>query len=181
MGMSIRGYAAYRGVSHKAVQKALRSGRISKESDGTIDPARADAGWERNTRLSVTAPVCSTGVQNENDEVYRKARAMSEFYEARKLKKKFDDLDAKLVSADEYKAECFAREQKLRDRLRILPKMLAPQIIKLTDFRDVVDLIDDAIRDALDDLSGKKEMDDAIRAAIEALSGQKEGENADSQ
>jgi hypothetical protein len=49
MGLSIRAYARSRGVSHVAVLKAAKAGRIPLEADGTIDPARADAGWERST------------------------------------------------------------------------------------------------------------------------------------
>ena len=49
MGLSIRAYAQHRGVSHTAVAKAIKAGRISKEHDGTIDPAEADAQWARNT------------------------------------------------------------------------------------------------------------------------------------
>lgn len=47
MGLSIRAYARHRGVSHVAVHKALKAGRISAEPDGTIDPDKADAAWER--------------------------------------------------------------------------------------------------------------------------------------
>lgn len=49
MGLSIRAYARHRGVSHVAVKKAIDTGRISKETDGTIDPDRADREWEQNT------------------------------------------------------------------------------------------------------------------------------------
>lgn len=59
MGLSIRAYARHRGVSHVAVKKAIDTGRISQESDGTIDPARADREWEQNTaspRKPLAAP-----------------------------------------------------------------------------------------------------------------------------
>ena len=49
MGLSIRAYAQHRGVSHTAVAKAIKAGRISVEPDGKIDPAKADAQWARNT------------------------------------------------------------------------------------------------------------------------------------
>ncbi len=49
MGLSIRAYARHRGVSHVAVKKAIDSGRITLEADGTIDPDKADRQWERNT------------------------------------------------------------------------------------------------------------------------------------
>src|SRR5581483_300223 len=49
MGLSIRAYAKARGVSHVAVLKAAKAGRIPLEPDGTIDPAKADAAWQRST------------------------------------------------------------------------------------------------------------------------------------
>jgi len=48
MGLSIRAYAAHRGVSHTSVRKAIASGRITLGPDGTIDPAIADPDWQRN-------------------------------------------------------------------------------------------------------------------------------------
>lgn len=49
MGLSIRAYARHRGVSDAAVRKAIAAGRITPEADGTLDAARADAEWSRNT------------------------------------------------------------------------------------------------------------------------------------
>lgn len=49
MGVSIRAYARSRGVSHVAVLKAAKAGRVPLEADGSIDPAKADAAWERST------------------------------------------------------------------------------------------------------------------------------------
>ena len=46
MGLSVRAYARHRGVTHVAVLKAITAGRIARDPDGTIDPARADAAWE---------------------------------------------------------------------------------------------------------------------------------------
>ena len=49
MGMSRRAYAAHRGCSESAVRKAIATGRIATEDDGTIDPATADAEWGART------------------------------------------------------------------------------------------------------------------------------------
>jgi hypothetical protein len=49
MGLSIRAYAKVRGVSHVAVLKAMKAGRIPIEPDGAIDPGKTDAAWERST------------------------------------------------------------------------------------------------------------------------------------
>ncbi|MDO5757313.1 MAG: elements of external origin [Rhodobacterales bacterium] len=49
MGVSRRKYAMMRGVSETAVRKAIASGRITVEADGTIDPATADRQWDSQT------------------------------------------------------------------------------------------------------------------------------------
>ena len=49
MGMSRRAYAAHRGCSESAVRKAIATGRIATEDDGTIDAATADAEWGART------------------------------------------------------------------------------------------------------------------------------------
>ena len=49
MGLSRRAYAARRGCSESAVRKAIATGRISLEADGTIDPVKADAAWDART------------------------------------------------------------------------------------------------------------------------------------
>jgi hypothetical protein len=49
MGLSIRAYARHRGISHVAVLRAAKQGRVPLEPDGTIDPIKADAAWKRST------------------------------------------------------------------------------------------------------------------------------------
>jgi len=49
MGLSRRAYARHRGCAESAVRKAIATGRITPEPDGTIDPAKADAQWAAQT------------------------------------------------------------------------------------------------------------------------------------
>ena len=49
MGISLRGYARRRGVSHVAVMKAIKVGRITPEPDGSLDPVKVDAQWDDQT------------------------------------------------------------------------------------------------------------------------------------
>lgn len=55
MGLSRRAYAAHRkargliGGSDAAVRKAIATGRIDVEADGSINPSRADAQWAAST------------------------------------------------------------------------------------------------------------------------------------
>ena len=58
MGLSIRAYARHRGVSHVAVKKAIDTGRITPEANGTIEPNRADLEWAQNT-VAARKPVAA--------------------------------------------------------------------------------------------------------------------------
>lgn len=49
MGLSLRAYAKYRGVTEGAVRRAVREGRIRPARDGTINPSKADLEWQANT------------------------------------------------------------------------------------------------------------------------------------
>ncbi len=49
MEISIRAYAARKGVSDTAVRKAIKSGRITLTKNGKINPALTDRQWEANT------------------------------------------------------------------------------------------------------------------------------------
>jgi hypothetical protein len=64
MGLSRRAYAALRGVHESAVRKAIASGRITTEADGTIDAAKADAMWDASTDL-LLSPTFSSWVQKQ--------------------------------------------------------------------------------------------------------------------
>lgn len=179
MGLSIRAYAQHRGVSHTAVAKAIKAGRISKEPDGSIDPAKADAQWARNTLPSqnpntsaakpapkVATPPVST-VSSREAQVpletratapdYQTSRAIREAYAARLAKLEFEERTGKLLNADEVKVKHFNLARLLRDRIQQIPRKLAPQIVAAVvaqpDQRVVEDLLMDAIREALEELS----------------------------
>jgi len=49
MGLSIRAYARLRGISHVAVLRAIKTGRVPVQPDGSIDTAKADAAWESSS------------------------------------------------------------------------------------------------------------------------------------
>ena len=185
MGLSIRAYAQHRGVSHTAVAKAIKAGRISKEPDGTIDPAKADAQWARNTLPSqnqntgavkpaakvatppVSTPVSTAPVANRELQPpletraaapdYQTSRAIREAYAARLAKLEFEERTGKLLNADEVKVKHFNLARLLRDRIQQIPRKLAPQIVAAVvaqpDQRVVEDLLMEAIREALEELS----------------------------
>jgi hypothetical protein len=59
MGLSIRGYARHRRVTHQAVGKAIAAGRIVVGADGTIDPAVADQAWQERTAPRMPPPAAA--------------------------------------------------------------------------------------------------------------------------
>jgi len=182
MGLSIRAYAQHRGVSHTAVAKAIKAGRISKEPDGTIDPAKADAQWARNTLPSqslntgaakpaakvATPPVSTSVATGSSRELqppvetgririsapdYQTSRAIREAYAARLAKLEYEERTAKLISSDEVEMRTFNLARRLRDRMQTLPRRLAAALAAEQDPRVIEQRLDDEIRQALEELS----------------------------
>lgn len=112
--LSQRDYARHRGVRVYAVQKALKSGRITADKDGKIDPAKADIQWEQNTdpgrRRGQNAnkgfdrePEDSSGkpsLQNAGL-VYNVARAKREAAMAKMAEIELLELQKKFIPADQ--------------------------------------------------------------------------------
>ena len=179
MSMSLRAYARHRGVALSAVQKAIATGRIHPEPDGRIDPIKADAQWDRHTRTAQPTPPRATTARpppvsqraapppqpQASDDArgvdYHKARAVRETYRetysARLAKLEFEERTGKLISKDEVDIKYFQLARQLRDRMQQIPRKVAPEIVALVvadpDVRGVTDILDVAIREALEDLA----------------------------
>lgn len=180
MGLSIRAYAQHRGVSHTAVAKAIKAGRISIEPDGKIDPVKADAQWARNTLPSqnlntgaskpapkvATPPVSTPVATGSSRELpppletgrisapdYQTSRAIREAYAARLAKLEYEERTAKLISSDEVEMRTFNLARRLRDRMQTLPRRLAAALAAEQDPRVIEQRLDDEIRQALEELS----------------------------
>jgi hypothetical protein len=164
--MSLRGYARHRGVSLKAVQKAVQAGRIRLTPEGKIDREEADRDWERNTRAAARpVPVAMPAPARPEPELqssapprseapggaleYARARAVRETYEARLARLKYEEKLRKLLNADEVEVAAFNRFRGFRDRMLNIPDQLAPVLAAETDPRRVHELLAAAIRQAL--------------------------------
>ncbi len=151
--MSQRAYARHRGVSHKAVQKAIDSGRIATLPDGQIDSEAADAQWGKNTREH--APF--TSQQDEGSEFgasqYTKARAVREHYQARLAKLEYEEKVGKLVSKDEVQIAAFNKFRQYRDHLLNIPDRLAAMLAAESDSAKCYEILATEIRKALNEFS----------------------------
>ena len=90
-------------------------------------------------------------------QVLIKTRTKLAELEARLAKLEFEERTGKLLNADEVKVKHFNLARLLRDRIQQIPRKLAPQIVAAVvaqpDQRVVEDLLMEAIREALEELS----------------------------
>src|SRR5580700_5107255 len=102
MGISLRAYARARGCSLTAVQKAIASKRITMLPDGTIDAARANREWAKNTvpgqkvREAAAAPERfpmheSPAPTGDPTTTYLRARAVKESFAARTAQLEYEE------------------------------------------------------------------------------------------
>ena len=130
MEISIRAYAARKGISDTAVRKAIKSGRITLTKNGKINPALADRQWEANTDpAQVYAIKEDSSARTASSETtssansggigvsYQQSRAIREAYEARLKKLEFDERTGKLISTETVQREAFNAARKTRDMI----------------------------------------------------------------
>ena len=159
--LSLRAYAKHRGVSHTAVQKAIRSGRITTNDEGLVDSERADAEWNAKTRPGQGRAKPTPSATKEPAEApvtggldYFRARAIRESYLARLAKIEFEEKTAKLISRDEVQVAAFTKARTVRDNLLNLPDRLAATLAAEPDADKVHQILTGEIRKALDELAG---------------------------
>jgi hypothetical protein len=144
MGLSVREYARRRGVSHTAVRKAVQTGRIPQEADGTIDPVKADAAWDAQTdpgRKAAPArkPVTETPItppptpQRDSTPTaagatFAQARTAHEVAKAQKARIQVDRLKDEVVDRARATALVFKLARQERDAWITWPARVAGQM-----------------------------------------------------
>jgi hypothetical protein len=178
MGISIRSYAKHKKVSEGAVRKAIKSGRVIPESDGTIDQAKADASWKRNTNQAQQRkqpptppkvqqqPTRPAVVQQPTRPIVQKpsppkvvgpdfqtSRAVKETYAAKMAMLDFEERTKGLVNADEVRVSAFNLGRRVRDRLLLIPHRIAAILAAEMDADKVEKLLADELRKAMEELT----------------------------
>ena len=162
--VSIRAYARHRGVVKSAVEKAIRTGRITTTAGGKIDPSQADAEWEQNTapravaaprhRTSPSPPRrLSTAVAPDpalaGGGNYLVARGVREGFLARLAKIQYEEKLGKLINRDEVQVERFNTNRIIRDGVLNIPDRVSAQLAAETDEKKVYEILTTEIRNAL--------------------------------
>ena len=173
MGLSIRAYARHRGVSHVAVKKAIDTGRITPEADGTIEPNRADLEWAQNTvaaRKPVAAKTASPAAEpirpasapvepvaptlSAGGTSLLQARTVNEVVKAQTNKVRLAQLKGDLVDRSQAIAHVFRLARTERDAWLNWPARISAQMAaKLEiDAHELHVALESAVRDHLIEL-----------------------------
>lgn len=165
--IGLRAYARRRGVSLGAVQKAIKSGRITT-INGKIDPEVADIQWGRNTDPALAKPVASSsapppgpaeaagdGAEQPADFLVAKARreqALAEIAELELAEKR-----GELVRAADVERQLVSRIIGAREALDSMADRLSTLIASESDPAVVYRMLRAEVRQAMDSLAGAAE------------------------
>jgi len=146
----VRAYARHRGVDPMSIEKAIKSGRITRDADGEIDFEKADRDWEQNTR-----PAMSPDEDNGGLAQYSRARAIREYYQASLAKIDYEQKVGKLLPKDEVQAAAFNTYRQFREQLLNIPDRVAAIISAETgmDTRKVHEILTAEVRHALNEFA----------------------------
>jgi len=119
MGLSIRKYATLRGVTEGAVRKAIKTGRITPNDDGTIDVDRADQEWKENTdeaKINTGLSAMAENVPAVNGKPsFAKIKTAHELYKAQLTQLALQEKKGQLINKDQVKAQVYKLGRQVRD------------------------------------------------------------------
>lgn len=157
MRMGLREYARHRGVTLRAVQKAIESGRIVLDENKKIDAAQADKDWVLNTDISrvgmteAAAPQVAqdlfspveppAGKQGSDDdaprsddlEEYRKNRAIRERFNAMLQEAEWKRVNGESIDRKWAEGAAFTMVRALRDSTFNVPARIKNQLSVMKD------------------------------------------------
>lgn len=148
-GLSVREFARRVGVTHPAVLKAIKSGRITTNKDGTLDYAKASKAWERNrdpSKARGVPGVKRTLADAKVSASYAVSRAAREHFNARILEAEYKQLMGDLVPLEDVKKAAFDTGRRVRDLLLNVPVRVGPVVAGLSDVNDCIREIEKEIR-----------------------------------
>lgn len=172
-------YSRRRGVTHEAVRRAIKTGRISTvERNGKqmIDPDVADIQWAQNTdprqaqranarKGGAMAPPAGPGKAAGREEgAYWSARTRREEADAARAEIELEKLRGSVADREGMHRAAMALGRMLRDSMLGIPPKVAPEYAGMTDPFEIERHLDAAIRRILDDVAALT-VDDLARGA----------------
>ncbi len=161
MGMKATQYAKSRGISHQAVYKAVREGRLRKLPDGTIEPASAESD-EAMASVRRDPVVPPTGSVAQPATSMAQAKLANEVLRVRRARLELEVREGKFVSADHVRSIWFTKIRAIRDRFHDLPSRVAAPLVAVA--------VNENTRNA--EMAVRLLLEDEIRALLNELSGE---------
>lgn len=143
--MSLRAYAAHRGVALSTVQLAVKNGHIRRDRSGKVDSAKADSSWQPRTNGSHG--------RDEVGERFHTARAAKETLNAKLAELEYRQKSGELIEAKEVQRVAFERSRALRDLITAMPDRLGPVVAGFDDPVDCIRVIEEECRRVLEEMS----------------------------
>ena len=152
-GLSQRAYARHRGVNESAVRKAIKSGRITPNADGTIDPDKADFEWEQNTHQGYN-PSSQDGMGTGSPTTYQQAKTANEVYKAQTAKLELDKLKGTLIDRKQAEDTVFRLARAERDAWLNWPNRVSAELAAKfqIDEAELFTALNDAVRQQLTEI-----------------------------
>ena len=142
MDLSKSAYACHRGVSEAAIRKAIKTGRITMNPDGTIDPRKADVEWEQTTIRVKAAPFSAPKAkatasskmlndrrdalaQSPSSTTYLQAKTAHEVLKVQTSKVRLQSLKGDLIDRKQALTHVFQLARALRDSWLNWPTRIA--------------------------------------------------------
>jgi hypothetical protein len=142
--ISTEEFAERRGVSSRAVRKAITAGRLDRSlhrsgKNWKIDPVLGDEEWTKNTnerrRPDPASPArAKVGLATANSPTAGQAQAAAirTMYQAKLLELEFKERQGELVNRDKINSRAFEEMRRVRDTFRRLPLLIIGDIAQVT-------------------------------------------------
>ena len=158
---SVRGWARSRGVAPSTALRAAKSGRLTRDVRGQVDPATADAEWAATMPLRIDAATAGTrarGAPRRKPEttarrIYLRARLRRERVRLREVRARYRALKERLVPTARVLHGWRVYEQAARAVLERWPARVGPSLAEVRDSAESVRLLDSSVRDLLTELA----------------------------
>lgn len=160
MKTSIRGYARHRGVSDKAVRKAIDAERITLDQNGQIDVTQADLDWEENTDQTkqnlMTVVDQNSPAKDKNS--YTKIKTAHELYKAQMTQLALQEKKGELIHKDMVKVQVSQLSRQVRDSWMNWPSRVSALMAADLDIDEhkLHIILEQYVRDHLNDIGEGK-------------------------
>jgi|SRR5665647_1014382 len=176
LGISAREFARRSDCDVKQVRRAISSGKLKRNDDGTLDPSQLEIGWRKPIRSSrscgdkkkVSSQMSSGVLTSDEPPAIIAARIVTEAmellplaeaiqlkenYNARLKQLEYDKLSGEVVLSDAVLKEVGEEYAKVRTRLLAIPSEQAPRIHRLKTVAEVHAVMQEIIIEALEELT----------------------------